>query len=88
MDNHERIIVQLQVDVLHDISNGIIQIHEPPIVPVGENSNMEIVVLARSLRIGRKHMPLNPVVELLQGVGQYFRRIGLRSRLHDDRVVG
>jgi hypothetical protein len=57
MDNHERIVVQLQVDVLHDVSDGTIQIRKPVVVHISEDGNMETVVLARSLRVRRKHIP-------------------------------
>ena len=62
---YKRIVVQLYVDVLHNISNGAIQSSKLVVVYVGENGNVEIVVLTCPLRIGRKQIDLNPIVKLL-----------------------
>ena len=62
---YKRIVVQLYVDVLHNISNGPIQIAEPSVVYVGEHGNVEVIVLTCPLRIGREQIDLNPIVKLL-----------------------
>jgi len=87
MGDHERIVVQLQVDVAHDVSDGTIQISKPSIVHVSEDGGVEVVVLTGPLRIRGEHIHFNPVVELLQRAGQFFQRISLRSSLYDSTVV-
>jgi hypothetical protein len=51
MSDHERIVVHFQVDVLHDLSDGTIQIRKPVVVQISEDGNMEIIVLTQPLRI-------------------------------------
>ena len=87
MSNDKRIVAQLQVDVLHSISNGNVEILKPLIVHIGEHGNVQIIVLTGPLRIGGKQIYLDPIVELLQRPSELFQYVCFRGRLHDSTIL-
>lgn len=87
MSNHKWVVVQIHIDVLHNVRNGVIQSHKPLIVHIGEDGDVKIVILTRSMRVGREHIHLNPVVDLLQRAGQFFEGIRFGGGLRGGGVM-